>query len=385
MLQMLPWQRRGLRGSIPGRLSRGSILPAAQFRREVPIHMKLLAVPVSTRRSISCKNNSPDGYFVPPKVASALITNRGFSGNSRQPVKPGRKGALATLGVGASFLFGKTKFLLGALKITKAGPLISMLITSATYSLFFGWPYACGMVGLIFVHECGHLLVMRYYGVPFSPMVFVPFMGAVIAMKEQPANSYQEAVIALGGPVLGTTGALACAILGDYNNSQLLLALADFGYMINLFNLLPIGSLDGGRIGNAISPAFGAVGLLTGAYMIYEGVISNPIFYLVMASGVYSTGRRYLGWDDAAKGRNYYRISYRDQATLFMLYSGLIAGAMYAMRENNKKRKTPKQLEHEKMSPWGASDMPWREDGGAVYDDIFESRDSDGRGSGRFF
>jgi hypothetical protein len=94
-----------------------------------------------------------------------------------------RGGMIASAGLGASFLFGKTKFLLGALKITKAGPLLSMLVTSATYSLFFGWPYAVGMVGLIFVHECGHLLVMRHYGVPFSPMVFVPFLGAVIAMK----------------------------------------------------------------------------------------------------------------------------------------------------------------------------------------------------------
>ena len=51
-------------------------------------------------------------------------------------------------------------------------------------------------------------------------------------------------------------------------DSQLLIALADFGYMINLFNMLPIGTLDGGRIGNAIHPGVGIVGLLGGAGLI---------------------------------------------------------------------------------------------------------------------
>jgi hypothetical protein len=70
------------------------------------------------------------------------------------------------------------KYVLVALKLTKMAPLASMVITSGTYALFFGWPYAIGMVGLIFFHECGHAVVMHRYNVPFSPMVFVPFMGA---------------------------------------------------------------------------------------------------------------------------------------------------------------------------------------------------------------
>lgn len=306
----------------------------------------------------------------------SLQTVRFSSGEPRPRPGAGRGSMLASLGLGASFLFGKTKFLLGALKITKAGPLLSMLITSATYSIFFGWPYACGMVGLIFVHECGHAIAMRHYGVPFSPMVFIPFMGAVIAMKEHPANSYQEAVIAFGGPVLGTAGALATGMMGQVYDSQLLYALADFGFMVNLFNLMPIGQLDGGRIGAAISPAFGVAGLMMGGFIIYEGLISNPIFYLVMAGGAYSTTSRLMGWDEAQKPNNYYKISYQDQASLFTLYVTLIAGAIYAMRENNKRRKTPKQLEAEQRSPWASSQAPWYTDDGIVYDDFFESSDS---------
>lgn len=162
-----------------------------------------------------------------------------------------------TLGVGASFLIGKTKYALVALKLTKAAPLASMLLSSFAYSFFFGWPYAVGMVGLIFFHECGHAIVMQRFGVPFSPMVFVPFMGAVIAMKDKPRSAYEEAQIAFGGPVLGSLAALGAGTAGVLTDTQLLIALADFGYMVNLFNLMPIGSLDGGRIGAAVSPWIG--------------------------------------------------------------------------------------------------------------------------------
>ena len=133
--------------------------------------------------------------------------NNGKSGSNRL-------GALASAGMALSVLAGKTKYLFVALKLTKFTSLASMVVTSIGYSFFFGWPYAVGMVGLIFFHECGHAVMMRRYGVPFSPMVFVPFMGAVIAMKDEPRNSYEEAMIAFGGPVLGSVAAavayLAC-------------------------------------------------------------------------------------------------------------------------------------------------------------------------------
>lgn len=298
--------------------------------------------------------------------------------------KGSRRGALATIGLGASLLLGKTKYLLAALKITKAAPLISMLLTSATYSLFFGWPYACGMVGMIFVHECGHAIAMHHYKVPFSPMVFIPFMGAVIAMKESPVNAHQEAVIALGGPLLGTAGAVAVSVAGTAMDSQLLLALADFGLIVNLFNLLPIGSLDGGRITNAISPYFGVVGLAIGGDMIYEGMISNPLFYLVMAGGVYSTGKRifFRGEDDPP---HYYNISGKQQASIFAAYVALIAAALYAVRENNRKRKTPKQLQAEKDNPWYSDLMDHGTSEGGVYDDFFADMNNSSHDNGGKF
>ena len=294
--------------------------------------------------------------------------------DNNKPAPRSRAGMLVSLGIGASFLFGKMKFVLIGLKLTKAAPLISMLITSATYSLFFGWPYAIGMVGLIFVHECGHAVVMRHYGVPFSPMVFIPFMGAVISMKERPKNSYEEAIIAFGGPVLGSAAALSLAGIGAVTENQLLLALADWGLMINLFNLLPIGSLDGGRICSAVTPYIGVAGLLGGGAMIFYGVVHNPIFYLIMMAGTYSTTSRFMGWDEE-ETEDYYRIKSEDQGILFGSYLALIASLIGAMQVNDRYRKTPKQLQHEKASPWETTEA-WKHNGDGVYDDVFGDTDS---------
>jgi Zn-dependent protease len=100
---------------------------------------------------------------------------------------------------------------------------------------------------LILVHESGHAVAMKKLGIPFSPMVFIPFMGAAVAMKKRPKDAYEEALVAFGGPVLGGLGALGFSGAAHVVDSPLLFALADFGFMINLFNLIPLGMLDGGE------------------------------------------------------------------------------------------------------------------------------------------
>ncbi len=316
------------------------------------------------------------------KFNSNKIAIRDFSGG-RLPEKGKLSRFLVGAGISASMLMGKTKYVLVALKLTKAAPLVSMVISSLAYSLVFGLPYAVGMVGLIFVHECGHAVVMNHYKIPFSPMVFIPFMGAVIATKERPRNSYEDAMIAFGGPVAGSLGALGVAALGAATDSQLLYALADFGYMINLFNLLPIGMMDGGRIGNAVSPWFGVAGLGLGGALLMHGMVSNPIFYLIMLGGTWSTASRFFGWGEEQEGegagsdKDYYKIRGQDQAKILAAYGALIAALLLAMRDNNKSRKTPKQLQQqqEEYSSDYHSDLEWSElkgkQGGAVYDDYF--------------
>ena len=273
--------------------------------------------------------------------------------------RPNKPSGRFSLGAGAAALSGLTllskgKGILAALKLTKFASLGSMLLTVGTYSAFYGLPYAAGMVGLILVHESGHALVMRQLKIPFSPMVFVPFMGAAVSMKKQPKNAYEEALIALGGPVLGTVGAMGVWGGGFALNSQLCYALADFGFMINLFNLIPIGMLDGGRIGNALSPFAGVVGVGISGSMIALGQVSNPIFYLITLAGGYQTGMRlwnnYNGYVDPTLPKNYYNISSSQRMTIGAGYFGLLGVLFTTMAVNERYKKSPERLIYEQKA-----------------------------------
>ena len=140
--------------------------------------------------------------------------------------------------------------LLGAGKLGKVLLTSStMLLSVFTYSFIFGWRYAAGFVALIFIHEMGHFIAARQRGLDVGAPTFIPFVGAWIEMKSLPHDAETEAYVGLGGPVAGTLGAFACYALAYTQHSPLLLALAYAGFMLNLFNMLPISPLDGGRIG----------------------------------------------------------------------------------------------------------------------------------------
>jgi len=254
---------------------------------------------------------------------------------------------MSVLGTSALVLMGKGKYILGALKLTKFASLGSMVFTIGTYSMFFGLPYASGIVGLTLVHESGHALVMRHLGIPFSPMVFMPFLGAAVTMKKTPRDAYDEALVAFGGPYLGTAGAVGVSAAAVLTDSQLLYAVADFGYMINLFNMLPIGMMDGGRICGALSPYAGLAGLGIGGGMIGADMISNPIFYLIMLGGAWTTFQRfYYPGQDLPK--NYYKITGAQRSAITAGYFGLVAFLMAAMAVNGKRKKSPQVLERER-------------------------------------
>lgn len=136
----------------------------------------------------------------------------------------------------------------------------TMLVSMAVYALSFGWPYAVGFVLLILVHELGHFIAARQHGLDVGAPVFIPFVGAWISLKEARLAPETEAHVAMAGPMLGSVAAFACYLLALAGYGKLYMALAQAGFMLNLFNLLPLGPLDGGRIAGVISPRLWLVG-----------------------------------------------------------------------------------------------------------------------------
>ncbi len=152
--------------------------------------------------------------------------------------------------------------LFGGLKLGKFGMTIgTMLLSMGTYALVFGWRYAVGFVLLILVHEMGHYLAARQRGLAVGAPTFIPFVGAWIELKDMPHDAETEAYVGIAGPVLGSAAALALYFVAESNGSELLLALAYSGFFINLFNLIPLKPLDGGRITAIVSPRMWVIGI----------------------------------------------------------------------------------------------------------------------------
>src|SRR5690349_11948570 len=175
----------------------------------------------------------------------------------------------------------KLKFLV--LPIIKFLPIVlktggTMLLSIWFYALNWGWMFAVGFVLLIFVHECGHLIVARYFGLKVGAPVFIPFMGAFIALKDAPKDAWMEAWVGIGGPLLGTLGAAVCEAVFVATGNELFRALAYTGFFLNLFNLAPIGFLDGGRIATALSPWLWVAGAAIVTWLLFI----HPNFILVL-------------------------------------------------------------------------------------------------------
>jgi len=136
----------------------------------------------------------------------------------------------------------------------------TMLLSLAVYATIWGWPYAAGFIGLMFAHEMGHYVAARQCGLNVGAPAFIPFVGAWINLKEQPRDVRTEAYVAAAGPLVGTVSAVAVYLGGRWTDSTLLLAIAYAGLFLNLFNLLPVSPLDGGRITAIISPRIWLIG-----------------------------------------------------------------------------------------------------------------------------
>lgn len=154
-----------------------------------------------------------------------------------------------------------------------------MVFMIITYTYLYGWKYAVGIVLLLFIHEMGHLTASRQLGIDTSLPMFIPFVGAIIQMKEEPKDAKTESIVGIAGPLYGALAAFACLFIGNLFHSALLHALAYFGFLLTVFNLIPAHPLDGGRIVTAISLKLWVVGIPVMAF--FSLYFFNPIGILI--------------------------------------------------------------------------------------------------------
>ena len=181
-----------------------------------------------------------------------------------------------------------------------------MFVSAAFYVWFGGWWFGLGLVFLLFVHEMGHVLEAKRQGLPVSAPLFIPFLGALISLKQMPHNAWNEAKLAIAGPILGSLGAAAIWAAGAATDSNHLKALAFLGFLINLFNLLPVVPLDGGRIVGALHPALWVVGFLVLLGLVF--LSPNPILIIIL---IFSGMELWQRWQarNHPELQDYYRVT----------------------------------------------------------------------------
>lgn len=243
------------------------------------------------------------------------------------PVQKGLWRRFGPLGLLLFFLFSKLKYIGVILQIGKFKTFITMLISIWAYAMFWGWPFAVGFVALLFIHEMGHVAALRMMGIKATAPMFIPFLGAYIGMKQMPQNAFAEAVMAYGGPLLGTLGAIGCAGAGFITGNPFWYALAMSGFLLNLFNLLPIAPLDGGRIIGVISPKLWIVGLIGAIALFYY--TWSPIVGLIIIMGsfqIYSSRKR-----PADEKARYYAVTPGKRIVMGVAFLGLLAVTSFGM------------------------------------------------------
>jgi len=234
-------------------------------------------------------------------------------------------GGVAALGLLIAKFAAKIKvvlLLLPKLKIlTTSG---SMLVSVAAYSLIWGWKFALGFVVLLFVHEMGHVIQLRREGVEASAPVFIPFLGAAVWAKSLGGNALAEARVGLAGPILGSLGAAACIPIANATGNDFWRALAFTGFFLNLFNLLPVVPLDGGRAMAAMAPWMWFAGLL--GVLVLAFTYPNPVILLIALLAAMETWRRWRSLRSGDDGvRAYYKVPPLQRTVVAVVYLGLIA------------------------------------------------------------
>ena len=254
--------------------------------------------------------NAPKPRHTLPKLLSGLILLVGVWALKA-------KGVIVLLFEKIRVLFVNPFEGFGAAQYAIAGG--SFAVTIAAYAR--QWPLAVvvGFVVITLIHEIGHAVVIRAKGLRAGYMVFIPFIGGAVTLKDQPRSVYDDALIGLAGPVAGTFASLVCLQLYKWLADPVWLLIAFLGFVLNLINLIPLGMLDGGRISAAVTKwmwVFGGVAVL---YKLLQQ--PNPLIILIAVLAAFQIYASILREKNDPR---FYEITPGQRAGIAVLYFALV-------------------------------------------------------------
>ncbi len=221
------------------------------------------------------------------------------------------------------------------LKFIKAGKIVLAAASAAAYSLIFTWQFALVILGMLVVHEYGHLVMMKRARMKTKGIYLIPFLGAAAVADSAFTDRRSEAVIALAGPITGFALSLLCALAYFVTGWPFLAAVAAWGALINLFNLLPVSPLDGGRVAKSLFFSFGSrVGVTAMALALCAGAWLGWTYKLYIFAVILPLGLLDLFYERRRENRKAHhipRLTKAQTVQFFGLYFALASALLIVM------------------------------------------------------
>ena len=278
--------------------------------------------------------SSLEGYTVDAGTEQREAAKDGKVGSNGGSSVDKKKGLAGLGGLGAVVAaLLKLQWLAYLLKFGFAG--FSAIVSIVLYSYLFGWPFAVGLVALLFLHEMGHAIVMKLKGIPVGGMIFIPMLGAAVFMSQMPKNARDEAEVGIAGPIAGAIASSICLFIAlqSPHVRSIWAPLAYFGFFMNLFNLIPIVPFDGGRVTAALDRRMWILGFLAlVGYLVWtwvQGSFSPWLLLFVVMAGTQFWARRTM--PSTQQNQSYYAVPLAERIILGLVYFGLAAVLVFGM------------------------------------------------------
>ena len=195
----------------------------------------------------------------------------------------------------------------------------SFVVTIVAYATQYRLAVVVGFVVITLIHEIGHAVAIRAKGLRAGFMVFIPFIGGAVTLKDQPRTVFDDALIGLAGPFAGTLASLVALQIYKWNGEPVWLLIAFLGFALNLINLVPLGMLDGGRISAAITKW---MWLLGGAAVVYKLIDQpNPLTILIAILAAFQV---YASILREREDKSFYEVTGGQRAAIAVAYFSLV-------------------------------------------------------------
>jgi len=206
-------------------------------------------------------------------------------------------------------------------KIPAFATLFSALISVGAWAWVYGsWWAGVAIVVMIFIHEMGHVVEIQRQGMRATAPVFIPFLGAAIFQREHPTSAVNQATIGIAGPIAGTIGATAAFLLYGSTQNPIFLFAALVGFLLNLFNMLPVWQLDGAWVLAPVSPWFQVAGLAAIALLAVVFHFVSVLLIIIAIFGISSAQAAFRN----ARNPYYTSVPVRSRLALFGAWLALV-------------------------------------------------------------